>query len=141
MELSRNNSTANFDAPPAAAPLAAPPTLGAGGSLAPPPAMPGANKYSAGLSKKRGALGRVDVFKNSQSSPALSNNNLPPPSELFMPMAAPIPAPIAAPSDEIDTNNVLSAPASTAPTPSDGPVFFNPNSVSGPAPTTRRNKY
>ena len=120
MDLSRTNSTANFgeisNGPPAGAPM---------------PPMGGANKYAGGLTKKRGALGRVDVFKNSQSSPSLSSN-LPPPSELFAPVA-----PLASPVTE---DQAPPAPAQAQDS-AGAPVFFNPNSIAGPAPSTRRNKY
>jgi len=152
MDLSRNSSTANFEngAPP---PSFGPPGMGGGSSLAPPP--PGGNKYLGGLSKKRNR-GFVDVFKNSQSSPSLSNNNAPPPSELFMPppMAAPMNPPIMDESNPPtmgesnptgsdangmttgNGNNPTQTSSSDAP-----PTFFNPNSYSVAAPTTRRNKY
>ena len=129
MELSRNNSTANFDS---SAPASMPP-----GGAPPPPMMGGgANKFAGGLSRKRGAGGRIDVFKNSQSSPALSNN-LPPPTEMFAPMA-----PITPVTPE-ETNEAPAAPVPTgAAPPIDGPVFFNPNAIAAaPAPSTRRNKY
>ena len=134
MELSRSNSTANFDS------VAAPP---GGAAAPPPPMMMGQNKFAGGLSKKRGAGARIDVFKNSQSSPALSNN-LPPPSELFAPMA-----PITPAMTPEESNDAPVAPATTAAagpsapsTPLDGPVFFNPNAITAaPAPSTRRNKY
>jgi hypothetical protein len=116
---------------------------------------PGGNKYLGGLSKKRNR-GFVDVFKNSQSSPSLSNNNAPPPSELFMPppMAAPMNPPIMDESNPPtmgesnptgsdangmttgNGNNPTQTSSSDAP-----PTFFNPNSYSVAAPTTRRNKY
>merc|ERR1711879_993903 len=99
---------------------AMPPTGGA-----PPPPMMGQNKFAGGLSKKRGAGGRVDVFKNSQSSPALSSN-IPPPSEMFAPMA-PITAPMTPATTPEETSvDAPAAPVSTAPA-IDGPVFFNPN--------------
>ena len=146
MDLSRNSSTANFEsgAPP---PSFGPP--GMGGSLAPPP---GGNKYIGGLSKKR-SRGFVDVFKNSQSSPALSNNNAPPPNELFMPppaMAAPMNnPPMGEPNPPVaetnppvgHANNVMSGNGNASPS-SDAPaLFFNPTNFSVAAPTTRRNKY
>ena len=140
MELSRNNSTANFDAAPAP-----PPSMG--GNLAPPPPALGGNKFSGGLSKKRGALGRVDVFKNSQSSPSLSSSNsLPPPNELFMPPpVAPASTPIDAPIEEASAATESLGAETTAPvtTPlgGGGLTFFNPNSFTGAAPSTRRNKY
>ena len=127
MELSRDNSTANFPGG------AMPPSGGA----PPPPMMGGANKFAGGLSRKRGAGGRVDVFKNSQSTPSLSSN-LPPPSEMFASMAPITPmAPANTPEENSD------APVAPAPTaPLDGPVFFNPNAIAAaPAPSTRRNKY
>ena len=154
MDLSRNSSTANFEnggAPPP--PSFGPP--GGGSSLAPPPGPPaGGNKYIGGLSKKR-SRGFVDVFKNSQSSPALSNNNaLPAPNELFMPppMAAPMTAPMSEPSAPTpmgepnppamgDAANGMNS-GNGNPSPDAAPaMFFNPNQYSVAAPTTRRNKY
>ena len=142
MDLSRNSSTANFEngAPP---PSFGPPGMGGGSSLAPPP--PGGNKYLGGLSKKRNR-GFVDVFKNSQSSPALSNNNAPPPNELFMPPpVAPASTPIDAPIEEASAATESLGAETTAPvtTPlgGGGLTFFNPNSFTGAAPSTRRNKY
>jgi len=137
MELSRNNSTANFDSAPPTAGAMPPP-----GGAAPPPPMMGQNKFAGGLSKKRGAGGRIDVFKNSQSSPALSNN-LPPPSELFAPMAPITPAMTPQEANEAPVAPSATAAAPSAPsTPIDGPVFFNPNAIAAaPAPSTRRNKY
>ena len=136
MELSRNNSTANFDSAPPTAGAMPPP-----GGAAPPPPMMGQNKFAGGLSKKRGAGGRIDVFKNSQSSPALSNN-LPPPSELFAPMAPITPAMTPQEANEASVAPSATGAPSAPSTPIDGPVFFNPNAIAAaPAPSTRRNKY
>ena len=134
MDLSRNNSTANFG-DQGAAPPSAP-----GGSGGPPPPMMagGGNKFSGGLGKRRGAQ-VLNPFKNSLSTPALSSN-LPPPSELFAPVA-PIngaPTPSAEAEKPIDAGGP-SAPSAT--TPEGGPVFFNPNAYASGPPTTRRNKY
>merc|ERR1719400_1166144 len=84
MDLSRNNSTANFGDQASGAPPAA---GGLGGPGAPPPMMPlgGGNKFSGGIGKRRGAQ-VLNPFKNSLSNPALSAN-LPPPGELFAPVA------------------------------------------------------
>ena len=50
-------------------------------------------RYAGGLGKRYGgAVGRIDVFKNSQSSPSLSTAALPPP----LPLIPPLP-PIAIP--------------------------------------------
>ena len=128
MDLSRNNSTANFgdqaSGPPGGAPT---------GAGAPPPMMPGGgNKFAGGIGKRRGAQ-VLNPFKNSQSTPTLSSSNsLPPPSELFAPIA-----PVSvSPAEE------SAAPAApTATTPEGGPVFFNPTNFANGPPTTRRNKY
>ena len=139
MDLSRNNSTANFGDQASGAPPAA---GGLSGPGAPPPMMPpgGGNKFSGGLGKRRGAQ-VLNPFKNSLSNPALSAN-LPPPGELFAPVA-----PISVSTEE-STGAGSTAPAPMAPavapgatTPEGGPVFFNPSNYGNGPPTTRRSKY
>ena len=131
MDLSRNNSTANFGDQASGPPGGAPAGAGPG---APPPMMMagGGNKFAGGIGKRRGAQ-VLNPFKNSQSTPALSSSNsLPPPSELFAPIA-----PVSvSPAEE------SAAPAApTATTPEGGPVFFNPTNFANGQPTTQRNKY
>ena len=66
-----------------------------GNALASPP--PGSNKFAGGLGKRRGASGRVDVFKQSQSSPSLATTAaaaaappmIPPPGPMMTPMSIP----------------------------------------------------
>ena len=139
MDLSRNNSTANFGDQASGVPPAA---GGLGGPGAPPPMMPpgGGNKFSGGIGKRRGAQ-VLNPFKNSLSNPALSAN-LPPPGELFAPVA-----PISV-SPEESAGAGSTAPAPMAPavapgatTPEGGPVFFNPSNYGNGPPTTRRSKY
>ena len=142
LDLSRTNSSANFEQT-SGPPGAAPPMAGTAGGLMPPPG--GANKFAGGLGKKRGALGRVDVFKNSQSSPALSSSMMPPPGDLFAPppvMNTPATSPVG--DNEPLAPEQMAPVAPVAPgatTPEGGPVFFNPNAYGAPAPSTRRNKY
>merc|ERR1739838_547994 len=124
----------------------APPSGGPGGlggpGGPPPPMMPpgGGNKFSGGIGKRRGAQ-VLNPFKNSLSNPALSAN-LPPPGELFAPVA-PIsvtPEESAGPSGQGGPG----APPAVAPgatTPEGGPVFFNPSNYGNGPPTTRRSKY
>jgi hypothetical protein len=139
MDLSRNNSTANFGDQASGVPPAA---GGLSGPGAPPPMMPpgGGNKFSGGIGKRRGAQ-VLNPFKNSLSNPALSAN-LPPPGELFAPVA-----PISV-SPEESAGAGSTAPAPMAPavapgatTPEGGPVFFNPSNYGNGPPTTRRSKY
>ena len=143
MDLSRNNSTANFGDQGASAP----PAAGGPGGLSglggpPPPMMPpgGGNKFSGGIGKRRGAQ-VLNPFKNSLSNPALSAN-LPPPGELFAPVA-----PISVSPEESAGAGGLGGqggPPAVAPgatTPEGGPVFFNPSNYGNGPPTTRRSKY
>ena len=148
MDLSRNNSTANFGDQASGRP-GGPGGLGGPGGP-PPPMMPpgGGNKFSGGIGKRRGAQ-VLNPFKNSLSNPALSAN-LPPPGELFAPVA-----PISV-SPEESAGAGSTAPAPMAPggpgglggpgapgatTPEGGPVFFNPSNYGNGPPTTRRSKY
>merc|ERR1719322_2199807 len=90
VELSRNNSSADVAAM-GQQQLSAPPG-GMGNALAPPP--PGSNKFAGGIGKRRGASGRVDVFKQSQSSPSLATTAaalpmIPPPGPMMTPMSIP----------------------------------------------------
>lgn len=117
LELSRNNSTADFagSAAQTAAPNpgAGPPSLG----LAPPM---GGNKFAGGLAKKRGGLsGRVDVFKNSQSVPASLSDAASTASPPLDPMFAP-PAMGTVPT----MMNPGPGPVDGG---SSGPQFFDPN--------------
>ena len=120
-ELSRNNSTADFNstgAPPAM------PSMNSGPTLAPPPGM---NKFAGGLTKKRGGLaGRVDVFKASQSVPAgLSDAaNAPPQMAPLAPMVPNMMIP--APADNGQSGPENAAPAASDPSAAP-PTFFNPN--------------
>jgi hypothetical protein len=143
MDLSRNNSTANFGDQASGGP-GGPGGLGGPGGP-PPPMMPpgGGNKFSGGIGKRRGAQ-VLNPFKNSLSNPALSAN-LPPPGELFAPVA-----PISVSPEESTGAGVPSGPgglggppavAPGATTPEGGPVFFNPSNYGNGPPTTRRSKY
>ena len=156
MELSRNNSSADMAAlaqQPAALP---PPGPGVGNTLA-PPAAAGSNKFAGGLGKRRGASGRVDVFKQSQSSPSLVASAaaaapamIPPPGPMMTPMSMPPPQQ-ETDHDSSRGNGPISMSAAAAPTAADGasdaasaaPQFFNPNQFAGAAPVgaTKRNKY
>ena len=112
----------------------------------PPPMMPpgGGNKFSGGIGKRRGAQ-VLNPFKNSLSNPALSAN-LPPPGELFAPVA-----PISVSPEESAGAGGPGGPgapgapppavAPGATTPEGGPVFFNPSNYGNGPPTTRRSKY
>jgi hypothetical protein len=143
MELSRTNSSANImDQAPGP-----PQMVTNNNSLAPPPnMMGGGNKFAGGLGKKRGLVGRIDVFKNSQSSPALASGAIEPPSvgnELLMPPAGPI-IPQEQLSQEAPMVQPLPQNAGGNGSPTDGPVFFNPHAFSAGGTTagsTRRNKY
>ena len=143
MDLSRNNSTANFGDQASGGPGGPGGPGGLGGPGGPPPPMMppgGGNKFSGGIGKRRGAQ-VLNPFKNSLSNPALSAN-LPPPGELFAPVA-----PISV-SPEESAGAGSTAPAPMAPavapgatTPEGGPVFFNPSNYGNGPPTTRRSKY
>merc|ERR1712083_293300 len=134
MDLSRNNSTANFG-DQGTAPSAAP-GLGGPGGLPPPMIGGGGNKFAGGIGKRRGAQ-VLNPFQNSRSTPALSGN-VPPPSELFAPVAPISGAPL--PPEESSTGaGGPAAPGAT--TPEGGPVFFNPSAYASGPPTTRRSKY
>ena len=154
MELSRNNSSADVGGggPGSSSSAATTPMGGAPPSLAPPgmPGMPppaGGNKFSAGLGKRRGLAGRIDVFKNSQSAPALSpsDGNAPP----MMPPVAPgggggapslfVPGPPPpedpannnmAPMPEVNDNNVPGGTGDNGQAPAPM-MFFNPNAMAG----------
>ena len=136
---------------------------GMGNSLAPPPGA-GSNKFAGGLGKRKGAFGRIDVFKQSQSSPSLAATAaaagppqppamLPPPGPMMTPMAMPPQQEGGADADHDKGNGPISMSAApTITTPDSGgasdaanaaPQFFNPNQFAGTAPvgTTKRNKY
>jgi len=49
-------------------------------------------RYAGGIAKRKGAFGRVDLVKNSQSSPALTAAAMAPP-PMIMPTLAPIDVP------------------------------------------------
>merc|ERR1719203_2003504 len=143
MDLSRNNSTANFGDQASGAGRPGGPSGPGGPGGPPPPMMPpgGGNKFSGGIGKRRGAQ-VLNPFKNSLSNPALSAN-LPPPGELFAPVA-----PISvSPEESAGTGGPVgpgAPPPAVAPgatTPEGGPVFFNPSNYGNGPPTTRRSKY
>ena len=158
MELSRNNSSADMAALAQQQPAALPPG-GMGNTLAPPAAVgAGSNKFAGGLGKRRGASGRIDVFKQSQSSPSLASTAaaapgaappamMPPPGPMMMPMSLP-PQPeggavaTAEAADAAVGNGPISMSAAP-PTEGAAPTFFDPNQFAGAAPvgTTKRNKY
>ena len=150
LDLSRNNSSADMASSAATTPMGMPPggppgMMNPGGmGAAPPP--PGGNKFAGGLAKRRGLAGRIDVFKNSSSAPALAPGDLPPmpgpppgdappsgppPSNLFVPGPAP---PVDDNNSAMMNNNTMPEVNDNggAPPPSDPnapPMFFNPNQV------------
>ena len=80
-----------------------------GNALAPPP-PPGSNKFAGGLGKRRGASGRVDIFKQSQSSPSLATAAaappmIPPPGPMMTPMSIP-PQPEETAADQVGVPSV-----------------------------------
>ena len=160
MELSRTNSSADMAA---LAQQPAPHPPGIGNTLAPPPGA-GNNKFAGGLGKRRGASGRIDVFKQSQSSPSLVSTAaaaappqppapalIPPPGPMMTPMSVPPQEEGgAAEADHDKGNGPISMSAAPTTTASDlhgasdaAPQFFNPNQFAGNAPVgaTKRNKY
>ncbi len=139
MELSRSNSTANFEGQGQGGPPG--PGMGAPPGMPPPMAM--GNKFAGGLGKRRGLAGRVDVFKSSQSSPALSSAAAAGPTPMMPPpienMLAPMPGGVP-PAPEPEQQQ---PPASEAAPPvqdqqqegaGGAPVFFNPTNYQVPAP-------
>ena len=83
-----------------------------GNALAPPP--PGSNKFAGGLGKRRGASGRVDVFKQSQSSPSLASTAaappmISPPGPMMTPMSIP-PQPEEAAADQVGVDQTWQIP-------------------------------
>ena len=124
-----------------------------GASAAPPPPRPGVGNTLAppaagGLGKRRGLSGRVDVLKQSQSSPSLVASAaaaapamIPPPGPMMTPMSMP------PPQQETDHDSSrgngpisMSAAADAASdAASAAPQFFNPGAA--PVGATKRNNF
>ncbi len=138
LELSRHNSVSNSMSSAAQTPEQP--------GIPPPPPPAAGNKFAGGLAKKRvgGRMGRIDVFKNSQSAPALKDmaNNMPPPLPPMMMMPpGPIPnmltpgdpPPLPAASDEANNND----PPSEQPRQDDQVppqmTFYNPSAFNSAA--------